>query len=100
MKRFIRINSLDDVGVALSPLKKGEKLNVDGIEVTLLEDIPLGHKFSLRDIKENDEVIKYGYPIGYAKCDIKKGSHVHIHNIKTTLGDLLEYKYNPNFKDS
>ena len=99
MKRFIRINSLDDVGVALSPLKKGEELNVDGIEVTLLEDIPLGHKFSLRDIKENDEVIKYGYPIGYAKCDIKKGSHVHIHNIKTTLGDLLEYKYNPNFKE-
>ena len=99
MKRFIRINSLDDVGVALSPLKKGEELNIDGIDVTLLEDIPQGHKFSLRDIKENEEVMKYGYPIGYAKCDIKKGSHVHIHNIKTTLGDLLEYKYNPNFKE-
>lgn len=99
MKSFIKINPLDDVAVALCPLKKDETFDVQGIEVTLLEDIPQGHKFALKDIKENDEVVKYGYPIGYAKCAIKKGSHIHTHNLKTTLSDLLEYKYNPNFKE-
>jgi len=31
--------------------------------------------------------------------DIKAGDHVHTHNIKTALGDLLEYKYVPKIKE-
>lgn len=52
-----------------------------------------GHKYALRDIKAGEDVIKYGMPIGHALCDIPKGEHVHVHNIKTNLGDLLEYVY-------
>lgn len=99
MNSFIKINPLDDVAVALSPLNKGSRLDVDGNIVTLIEDIPQGHKFSLRDIKEKEPIIKYGYPIGNATKDILKGSHVHTHNLKTGLNDLLEYTYNPNFKE-
>lgn len=54
-----------------------------------------GHKIVLRDIKCGENIIKYGYPIGHAVCDIKKGEHIHTHNIKTNLSGTLEYSYNP-----
>lgn len=87
----LKIHETDSVFVALSDLKKGEV--VEGI--TLLEDIKTAHKFALKDIKKGEDVIKYGYPIGHALCDIKKGSHVHTHNVKTNLSDDVSYTYNP-----
>lgn len=54
-----------------------------------------GHKIALRDIKAGEDIIKYGYPIGHALVDIKEGEHIHTHNIKTNLGDNLEYTYEP-----
>ena len=95
MLDFIKINHDDKVAVALHPLEKGSVLNVDGEEITLIEDIPQAHKFALKDIKEGEPIIKYGLRIGYAKEDIKKGAWIHVHNIRTALGDKLEYKYEP-----
>jgi (2R)-sulfolactate sulfo-lyase subunit alpha len=46
-------------------------------------DVPIGHKVALSDIKSGDTVIKYGHDIGKAVADIKKGDHVHVHNLKT-----------------
>jgi (2R)-sulfolactate sulfo-lyase subunit alpha len=46
-------------------------------------DVPIGHKVALCDIKNGDTVIKYGQDIGRAVADIKKGEHVHVHNLKT-----------------
>lgn len=54
-----------------------------------------GHKIALSLIKQGENVIKYGYPIGFATEDIQPGSHVHVHNIKTNLAGNLEYKYTP-----
>lgn len=64
---------------------------LDNVEVNI-ED---GHKYAICDIKEGENVIKYGQPIGHATCDIKAGEHVHTHNIKTNLGGVLEYTYEP-----
>lgn len=60
-------------------------------------DLDTGHKYALCDICAGDEVIKYGYPIGKAICDIKKGDHIHTHNLKTQLGEIKEYEYTPEF---
>ena len=57
-----------------------------------------GHKYALRDLKSGENVIKYGMPIGHATCDIAKGDHVHVHNVATNLGELLEYTYEPEFR--
>ncbi len=59
------------VAVAPCPLEKGIICNVDGQEITLIEDIAQRHKFTLKDIKKKQPIIKYGYPIGIAK-DIRK----------------------------
>ena len=94
MKTYIQINPQDNVCVALAPISAGTQINA-GTTVTTLEDIPQGHKIALADIKEGEKVIKYGFPIGVAKQDIKAGSWVHVHNVKTGLGDVLDYEYNP-----
>ena len=66
---------------------------LDNVEINLEN----GHKFALCDIKQGQNIIKYGNPIGHATCDIKKGEHVHTHNVKTNLSGNLEYKYD--YKD-
>lgn len=95
MQKFIKINESDMVAVALKPLNAGECLMVGGKEVELLEDIPQGHKFALCNISENSAIIKYGACIGYAKQNIKTGEWVHIHNVRTSLNDIVNYKYEP-----
>ena len=62
---------------------------LDNVEINLEN----GHKYALCDIKEGENVIKYGNPIGHATADIKKGEHVHTHNMKTNLSGELTYKY-------
>ncbi|MBQ7760937.1 MAG: altronate dehydratase [Clostridia bacterium] len=52
-----------------------------------------GHKYALSKIEKGQDVIKYGFPIGVATCDIEIGEHVHTHNVKTKLSGNLEYTY-------
>ncbi|MBQ9097383.1 MAG: altronate dehydratase [Clostridia bacterium] len=67
--------------------------------VVCIEGELSGHKIAKRDIKKGENVIKYGYPIGYATCDIKEGEHVHTHNTKTNLDGILEYTYEPQLSE-
>ncbi len=62
-------------------------------------NLQTGHKIALCDIPKGTDVIKYGYPIGYATENIKKGESVHSHNMKTKLGDILSYEYNPTYSE-
>ena len=95
MRTFMKIHPGDSVAVALTPLSAGTALEVEGLAVTLLEDIPQGHKFALVPIPAGSPVIKYGAPIGTAKADVPAGGWVHTHNVKTALGDVLDYAYDP-----
>lgn len=98
MNQYLRINPKDNVAVALAPLEKGTQIRIDGLNVTLAEDIPQGHKFALCDIGKEDEIIKYGGPIGRAKEALIPGRWVHVHNICTGLGDMLTYTYHKQLK--
>ena len=89
--KYIKINPADNVAVALEDLSKGEV--VEG--VTLLVDIPRGHKIVLQDIKAGENVIKYGFPIGHVTRPAAAGTMVDHSCIKTNLEGLLEYKYEP-----
>ena len=53
------------------------------IDLRCAQDIQLGHKIALKDLKVGDTVIKYGVDIGKVVQPIRKGSHAHVHNIKT-----------------
>ena len=64
---------------------------LDNVEIDLND----GHKYALCDIKSGENIIKYGNPIGHAIADIKKGEHIHTHNMKTNLSGVIEYTYTP-----
>lgn len=51
--------------------------------LTCLMDVPIGHKVALADLAVGDTVIKYGQDIGRIVAPIRKGEHVHTHNLKT-----------------
>lgn len=59
-------------------------------------DLDSGHKVAVKAIKNGENVIKYGYPIGHATKDIAEGEYVHTDNLKTNLGDIKEYSYEKN----
>ncbi len=88
---FIVHDKADTVGVitAEAGAKAGETLTGwvmegDGtIRIKALDDIPLGHKIALKDVKKGETVIKYGHDIGRAVADIGKGRHTHVQNMKT-----------------
>ena len=94
-KTYLRINKADSVVVCLQPMKKGETIETDGKSVTLLQDTPAGHKVLLNDVKAGEDIIKYGYPIGHAKQDLKAGEWVNENNLKTNLSGTLSYTYQP-----
>lgn len=54
-----------------------------------------GHKYAIYDIAKDDKIIKYGFPIGIAKENIKADEHIHTHNLKTALSGEQEYTYMP-----
>ncbi len=89
MIQFLIHEAIDSVGVATVDITAGETakgLLMDSqeyVEVEALNDIPLGHKIALKDHNVDTGVIKYGHDIGRVVADIKKGGHVHIHNLKT-----------------
>lgn len=92
---YLKINPADSVVVCLQPKKKGEIIEVDGLSIALNQDTPAGHKVLIKDVKEGEDIIKYGYPIGHACQDLKAGDWVNENNLKTNLSGTLEYTYQP-----
>jgi len=86
--------SIDDVGVAVVDLSAGAEVGARTLEgehlgcVTIIEDIPLGHKVAMADVPAGQEVVKYGRSIGRATHDIARGAWVHTHNLRTTRWSL------------
>jgi len=94
MKNIIQINENDNIVVALTDLSKAEIISIGKKQVTLKEEVKRGHKIATRDIKMDDNIIKYGFPIGHSIVDVSKGQWVHTHNIKTNLDGIKEYTFN------
>ena len=81
----IIINEKDNLATALKELSAGAEVSVELQgriqKITLRSDVPMGHKFALKDIEEGEAVIKYGEPIGKSTAKIARGEHVHVHNV-------------------
>lgn len=88
--QFLVHNSADTVGViVVEDVRKGQSLTglvmdtEKSVALKALDDIPLGHKIALKNIKNDETVVKYGHDIGRAVAPIALGRHVHVHNVKT-----------------
>ncbi|KJS84469.1 MAG: altronate hydrolase [Peptococcaceae bacterium BICA1-8] len=98
-EKFILINEEDSVVVATQELKKGEIINLLDKSIILTENIALGHKIAIKELKKGEEIIKYGYSFGLATQEIKLGNWVHSHNVMSIHGSN-SYHYNPTFSSN
>jgi (2R)-sulfolactate sulfo-lyase subunit alpha len=87
--QFLVHDEKDNVGVAVVGINAGDRIaglvmdTQKNIELKSLMGIPFGHKIALRDLRSGGTIIKYGHDVGRAVANIRKGEHVHIHNVKT-----------------
>lgn len=95
MESIYKIHEDDNVAVALLDLKKGQVQRIDGKDLLLSDDVHEGHKIALKNLRNGDKVIKYGFPIGHATQEVKRGQFVHTHNLATNLDTLISYCYSP-----
>jgi altronate hydrolase len=85
-RQTIKMGPRDDVAMALEQLTPGQTVGVEAgpggpVEpCPIVELIPLGHKFALRDIRAGERIVKYGMEIGGALKDIARGAWVGEHN--------------------
>ncbi len=80
----------DNVGVVVvENLQAGDEMfcvvteDDSDFKLRVKQDVPIGHKVALTDLKEGDTIIKYGEDIGRVIAPLTIGEHVHVHNLKT-----------------
>lgn len=94
-KYAIVMQAKDNVATALCDIPQGTNINIDlGMtkkKIEIIEMIPFGHKFAIKNIMKGENIIKYGEPMGEAIEKIEHGTLVHIHNVisKRARGDLI-----------
>ena len=81
MKNFIIMNPNDNCATVLEDIQKDARLHIKEISILINQNIPLGHKIALEDIKKGNLVKKYGHSIGITTEDINKGDWIHTHNL-------------------
>jgi altronate dehydratase small subunit len=93
MARAIVLDPTDNVATLFEPGRAGEACTLQGEgngRVTLLQDVPFGHKVCVTDTPPGAAILKYGQIIGTARVGLKAGEHAHVHNIDSARarGDL------------
>jgi len=87
--RAIVLNEKDNVATMLNDVRRGDDVEVvfqgRSWVIKALSDIPFGHKIALKDIHEGEYVIKYGEIVGVARKEIRRGEHVHVHNLRSAF---------------
>ena len=79
----ILLSNDDNVVVACEDIAAGSTVKIAATSLTVNSDIALGHKIARHDISAEDKILKYGAPIGRAEQDIRRGDHVHVHNMRS-----------------
>ncbi|MGG8913380.1 UxaA family hydrolase, partial [Escherichia coli] len=82
MQKILRIDSNDNLIVALKDLHAGESFSWDDDNITLVTDVKAKHKFATQDIPLDGIVSMYGTPVGKATRPIVKGEAITVDNIR------------------
>ena len=91
IKLALKVNDKDNVATILQWHYRGTEVEIrdkkgNAETVTVIGDVPYGHKIAVRDIKKGELINKYGEEIGIATKDIQKGEYVHVHNLDSMRG--------------
>ena len=90
--RALVIHPSDNVANVIGAGSRGQavRCTVEGQSgaetIELVDDLPANHKIARRDIAAREPILKYGLSIGTATRAIRRGEHVHAHNIESNRG--------------
>ena len=87
-QRVLQLNSRDNVLVALSDLRKGERITFSGSSYTLVTDVPAKHKFATESLAPGGNILMYGVLVGKAMAPVAQGEIITPHN---THHEVAEY---------
>ena len=91
----IRLNSADNVVIALSEISSG--VTLPDTNIVTREIVPPGYKVAICDISKGDPIKKYNVTVGFAKTDVLAGTMLHNHNIEFREFER-DYAYATEFK--
>ena len=80
--KLIKVNTSDNVAVALVNLKAGDVVSFEGKDIKVLSDTKSKHKIALEEFESGDRIIMYGVLVGSANGVIKKGDILTTENVK------------------
>ena len=86
--KFLKIHPADNVLVALTDLKAGEKISYNGSTITLVQDVQAKHKFVITSMAAGTEIKMYGLLVGKTLSAIPEGGVVATNNVKHTSSDF------------
>ena len=84
----LKLDPRDNVLVALTPLRRGDRIGFSGDTYTLLSDIPAKHKFLTHDVHPGDQIRMYGLLVGTAVEPIRQGDLLSTRNIRHAAADF------------
>lgn len=82
MNKVLKIHEKDNVIIALTDLRKNDKLNLNGLQFTLRNDVPAQHKFFETNIQRGGEVFMYGRLVGKVQYDVEASMLMTTDNVK------------------
>src|ERR1700740_3109231 len=89
-QRVLQLNRRDNVLVALSDLRKGERIEFDGAVYPLATDVAAKHKFATAPLARGDEIVMYGVLIEKAMAPIALGEVITPRNTRHEAAEFHE----------
>jgi altronate hydrolase len=97
--RVLKLDSGDNVLIALSDLNQGEPVEFEGNTYQLVSHTPAKHKFATENLAVGDNVIMYGVVVGAALKPIQRGERLTTSNVEHRATDFHEqsgeYRWTP-----
>src|SRR6058998_1324152 len=97
--KVLKLDSKDNVLIALTDLRRGEQVSFDSRTYTLESDVPAKHKFATEDLAAGGRVVMYGVLVGKAMEPIRRGGLLttrNIHHEAAAFQEKMdEYRWTP-----
>jgi altronate hydrolase len=88
--RVLKLDSADNVLIALTDLNQGEQIEFEGETYQLVSNVPAKHKFSTVNLAVGDHVTMYGVLVGAAVKPIQRGERITTSNLQHQATDFHE----------
>lgn len=90
MNNILQVHSSDNIIVALTELKKGDHVVLEGQEIDIQSAVPQKHKFAKTDLKKGEKLIMYGVEVGELLQDVKAGTWIRKSMVRHSTGSFGE----------